>query len=842
VSTPDVRVRFSPEGISQVIDGIRRMRAEGDRADKSSKTWTTSIGVLRGSLGALGIATSISGVVAFGKAAVLSAKQTVDAAKTLRVSTEEYSRLEYAARSAQIGTADFASGLERYQTLLSRAITDPSSEASRAFTQLGLSAKDLQRLGLADQIKTIADRIAALGSPTDQIRASVDIFSRSIGPQLARVLAGGGAAFDRFADQSDRAGYTLKTNTAEQIDRTTEKIERLKTVLTSMTRRGLAGLADIVAPITPTALEQLADATATLSRLRSLAAQTPEQRGNRGVGVDFSPENIRRLEQRVAELRKEAGVGPRGGTGAGRQFGATLPVDDADADKAAKAATERARAAIENQLRITQEGFNAQAAADKRAYEQGLVSLTAYYERRRAAVEAGRDAEVAAAQAQIAVVQGTPPEDEAAKAAQAREVEKLRADITLARAKAERELADLRGEEVQQQKQLANEQADLYARLGDLEGNRHALFERNLEEEIQALRELLTRAGAGAEEIAAAAERLRRARTANFDFDQSRTTGQSQLAAFDRDAAQIRRDQEAGIITQLEGENRLIALQRQRLTVLQQMADAMLRAAAATGDPANVEQARQYADSVAEIVASFRAATDVIGQFRQGAETGLRDAFRGLADDATLGRIKSLGDAFWTLAGRIGQALSRIAADLISRQLTAAVQRFMSGFSGKGGFLGFLGGVFGGAKNGGELQKLAGGGAVDARPGGQVFGPGTPTSDDVLLWGSRKEFMVRAAAAQQPGGLSLLHAINSGRITAETIRRALRIQNVHLPRFAAGGALSGQQPQLAAAAPGGGNTVHVHLHGVGERGIGRQSLQQIQGAVVRGLAIAAKRE
>lgn len=56
--------------------------------------------------------------------------------------------------------------------------------------------------------------------------------------------------------------------------------------------------------------------------------------------------------------------------------------------------------------------------------------------------------------------------------------------------------------------------------------------------------------------------------------------------------------------------------------------------------------------------------------------------------------------------------------------------------------------------------------------GGPIVGPGTGTSDSVLMWGSNGEFMVRAAAVRKYG-LSLLHAINSGQF--------------RLPAFAAGG-------------------------------------------------------
>jgi hypothetical protein len=97
-------------------------------------------------------------------------------------------------------------------------------------------------------------------------------------------------------------------------------------------------------------------------------------------------------------------------------------------------------------------------------------------------------------------------------------------------------------------------------------------------------------------------------------------------------------------------------------------------------------------------------------------------------------------------------------------------------------------------------------------------GPGTPTSDSMLLWGSRDEFMVRARAAQQPGAPQFLQAFNAGAITMAQIRRALGAY-LHIPRFATGGALSRSANQAAASLPaaassGGGGGAPASSNGI----------------------------
>lgn len=64
----------------------------------------------------------------------------------------------------------------------------------------------------------------------------------------------------------------------------------------------------------------------------------------------------------------------------------------------------------------------------------------------------------------------------------------------------------------------------------------------------------------------------------------------------------------------------------------------------------------------------------------------------------------------------------------------------------------------------GELPKKA--------TGGRLHGPGTGTSDSILMWGSRGEWMIRERAARYYGD-GFMRAVN----------------NMELPRYAMGGAI-----------------------------------------------------
>jgi hypothetical protein len=78
---------------------------------------------------------------------------------------------------------------------------------------------------------------------------------------------------------------------------------------------------------------------------------------------------------------------------------------------------------------------------------------------------------------------------------------------------------------------------------------------------------------------------------------------------------------------------------------------------------------------------------------------------------------------------------------------------------------------------------------IDATDGGHIEGPGTPTSDSVPLWGSRKEYMVNAAAVESVG-VPFMHRLN------QLGRKALGWFGLAAGGLAGGGNVSAQSAEL----------------------------------------------
>lgn len=122
-----------------------------------------------------------------------------------------------------------------------------------------------------------------------------------------------------------------------------------------------------------------------------------------------------------------------------------------------------------------------------------------------------------------------------------------------------------------------------------------------------------------------------------------------------------------------------------------------------------------------------------------------------------------------TAAAAMGGAITAAGASAAAAMAAAMASGSAAGGAGGMGSLLSLGmAAFGGPAGaaGAGAGAAAGGagaytGAFGFADGGQVRGPGTPTSDSIPIWVSDTEFITRGAVVQQPGMLDLLSDINA---------------------------------------------------------------------------------
>ncbi|HHB3741758.1 TPA: tape measure protein [Pseudomonas aeruginosa] len=264
-----------------------------------------------------------------------------------------------------------------------------------------------------------------------------------------------------------------------------------------------------------------------------------------------------------------------------------------------------------------------------------------------------------------------------------------------------------------------------------------------------------------------------------------------------RQESSIQAAQQAGLVSELAARQQLLDLHRSTADEVEQLVPRMEELAKATGDPAAIERVK---DLRQQLDNTRLAADQLTLALRSGIENGMQDALRGLAD-GTL----SLQEAAVSFLQAVSRSLADVAAQQLAQKATAGLMSLFgqgeqdtsmvtgaAAVTSAAGALSTAGGtlVAGAAAIQGAAASLAaanglagagaaasGAGAAGAAAGsggwwssitsmfgfadgGQVRGPGTPTSDSIPAWLSDQEVVIRAAAATQPGMTPLLLDIN----------------------------------------------------------------------------------
>lgn len=471
---------------------------------------------------------------------------------------------------------------------------------------------------------------------------------------------------------------------------------------------------------------------------------------------------------------------------------------------AAAAATDKQREANE-----------AEAEAKRQATEEQRKATSAQREQERAAQAALRATEQSIRQ-QLTYVQGL--EDQAAKigltTAEVRKYELAEKGLTGAmQERAQAALALIDAAEAQRQ-------ADANARTN---AGLEAEFLRSAGREADAaLLEIRTRfegmrtelEKAGNEAGLAWLDKLIPVAEAKVRVDDVQREMDRILADQQRQEQSVNVQQDAGLITELQARERILDIHRQTYEQLQQLRPVLAELAAqpgAVGEAAS--QALATLDAQAE---RLNATTSLLQEtLRDGITSGLTEALTGLSRGTM-----NLREAVTALGQSVLDSLARMAAENLAQSITGGVMGLFGGSGndaagmtagaaavtssagalsaagatlvtgaaaiqaaaaslaaasggsaatgaasaagGSGGFLSAVAGLFGG---GGGAGAAAGAstytGAFGFAGGGQVRGPGTPTSDSIPVWLSDTEYVTRAAVVQQPGMLNLLDDINA---------------------------------------------------------------------------------
>ncbi|MBB6431124.1 phage tail tape measure protein [Algisphaera agarilytica] len=239
-------VEFSLEK-SALMKGLRTVEAELNRFGRKA----TEIGTRLAGLG-----TSITAPFIASAKVFASFGDSLDkAASRTGVTVEALSELGFAAEQSGSNFTELESGVRRLQ----RSINDLGKGLStpvQAFSDLGLSFADLQSLSPEDQLKAVADGLAAIPDPTKRAATAMQVFGRA-GQRLLPLFADGAQGMEKLQRQARELGFTIGRSSAKEAAKLTDTMN----ILTTSLQRVAFALGEAVSPEIRKFAERAAEAS-----------------------------------------------------------------------------------------------------------------------------------------------------------------------------------------------------------------------------------------------------------------------------------------------------------------------------------------------------------------------------------------------------------------------------------------------------------------------------------------------------------------------------------------------------------------------------------------------------
>jgi hypothetical protein len=495
-------------------------------------------------------------------------------------------------------------------------------------------------------------------------------------------------------------------------------------------------------------------------------------------------EEKRRAKERIKRLR------PDKTTDAGEVTGPAAPTD-----AAARAALSLLEKKLEDELAIHRAFAKQAEELDKEQYDQGLLSIREYYERRRTETLKDSEEEIAIVQRGLVAARGAvvraegekkkaaTPKDadkqEAARLTALQKVDELETKITLLRVNAGTKGQALNDEEFKATKANEEHIAAFEKSLADLQGHKLEGIKAEINAETEKYRLMLLQKGVdSAETIAAKVAKYKEFTTAVATFEDQEKQGATDLKVLEDQKAAIQDQVQNGKLFQVQADQQILDLYRQQLPALQAIATTL------TANAKTEEEVAQAAD-FQKNVDKAKAATNIAGQQMATLKAGVQSSLTGGLNQFFSQMIQgtqSIGNAFRNLASSVISSIAQMIAQMYIQLIVAKLLKAaMGGFSG--------GGI---VPSPGASQ-----GGTGFAEGGLIRGPGGPKSDSIPARVSPGEYIVKADAVSA-FGVHNLEAINRG-------LKIPSIERLALPKFAEGG--------LVGSAGSGGDS-HINL-GIG---------------------------
>ena len=203
-----------------------------DKTKRGIANVTRSIGRVGKRLTKITAGFSAAGIAA-SAAIVQSQVPVIDAlgktADRLGLTTEALGGLRHAADLAGVSSSTLDMSLQRFNRRVSEA-AGGSGEAVDALNELGLNAKELEKLPLDQSMERVADAFGNVAGQGDKTRLAMKLFD-SEGVSLLNMLQGQGEGLREAALEADKLGLALNRVEVAQVEAANDSMTKFKGVL-----------------------------------------------------------------------------------------------------------------------------------------------------------------------------------------------------------------------------------------------------------------------------------------------------------------------------------------------------------------------------------------------------------------------------------------------------------------------------------------------------------------------------------------------------------------------------------------------------------------------------------
>lgn len=813
----NVLVKLSAEGEEQVVAAFDKMAEAAKNRGKETEGSLASVKEAAAELGkTLAGLFALERVVDGFKEMVAGAIETGETLQHLHqqtgISTDSLQAYAYAAKMAGVDQEAMTQGMTRLARSIYQA-QNGSKQAADALSAIGLSVKDFVGLTPEQQFDKVAKAIGGMEDKTKQQAVAMALMGRG-GAQLARVFSEvAEQGLGSYIEKMKQLGIYQSPEMIQSFTEVADRMKELKGEVHGLATQFASGLA----PAISQAMESLMKATTgpgidgfkTLGEYIGTVIKTIilglETIGT-AIGVtageivnDFTAafDAVGQAWEKVKNKDFSGAASSLGGIwgsikqndkAAEEQFLSTMsanydalfkdeakkkedkgPTGLSDADPNSSHAVQQAlaiakakEALIEQQLQNELALYKAHASllekTEKEGYDAGRVSLEQYYEVRRQIIIDSTSKEIETLKARYAARAAMPTDaDNPAKAIEQKTaLAKLQGEIDAKEIERNAQLAQLTDQQRAAEKAVYDAHIRAEEQLLTLQGKRVEAQRLQLQLHLEELDRTLRAGGTSDADRTAAVGTASAQGNAAIDFAEKSKEAQVSLKGLNQQITAIKQAQADGQLFPVQAEQQIIDLEKQRVPVLQAIADQMMVQAKLSDDPAKIEQAQAFQLQINNIKNS----TDQAGLEMAKLKATAQDTFVNGMSNALMQVInhsKSLGDAFRNMGFQMVQALEQaIIKMLIMKALQAA-----TGFSGGGSV-------------GGAGVKLAGGGFV----------PGSGHGDTVPAMLTPGEFVITKEAMAKPGMQTLMEAVNGGAMRGKS-------GPAGVPHYAAGGMVAG---------------------------------------------------